>query len=278
MSDLIRYENWNKWTEKSKDVKFSSSTKGVGDGEYKIASEYNTVPSGQNVSFDLLIKGEEWECKKLDDDNSFRLGVEIDSQYISLVTHLLEILNKVKRIIPLLVDDIILEQFKEIDTLVTSTSKKCKTSLYEGLLKSEVSSSNLRKADIIIEKIKSVVNSVTNLTKFINDPLHTETISVPIGNYFMILKLSGKSDEEIKERLKCNYNIAVVKFQFEELISVYQSTSLQERLNRMVQSIFENKVLVLVEEEKGYMPIKNVKTIFCNRITSGRPRCKFINK
>ena len=57
---------WNPWTKKSSGVLFKSNTKGTGDGEEKLAKEFDTQPLGQNSLHDLVVDGEKWEVKKLD--------------------------------------------------------------------------------------------------------------------------------------------------------------------------------------------------------------------
>lgn len=45
------YMNWTRWSEKSKDIPFKSTLKGVGDGEQKMSAELETPIKGQNSSF-----------------------------------------------------------------------------------------------------------------------------------------------------------------------------------------------------------------------------------
>ena len=98
----IIYEEWNGWTSLSENISFKSNKKGVGDGEEKLAAEHNTTPLGQNVTYDLDINNERWECKKLDSDNSFRLGVEASKNYQPIQMKLLNIFQAVKDVISLL--------------------------------------------------------------------------------------------------------------------------------------------------------------------------------
>ena len=59
-----------------------------------------------------------------------------------------------------------------------------------------------------------------------------------------------------------------------EDIKIFETNSLQEKLNKIIRNIFNDVKLVLVHEDEGYKPIENLKNIYCNRITSGLPRCK----
>ena len=91
----------------------------------------------------------------MDKDGSFRLGVEISLEYTSILSTILIIFEKIKYIYKLLHDNSDIKKLiKEIILKLDDTTKKCKTSLIIGLTKNEVSESNLKKANDIIELIK----------------------------------------------------------------------------------------------------------------------------
>lgn len=277
----IKFDSWNGWTDKSKNIQFKSSSKEYGDGEEKLGEEYDTKPLGQNYSYDLHIKKLKLkiECKKLDKDNSFRLGVEVSSKYTDILICLLNIFDKLrscakgikigtktKKEIDLLLDDI----FK-------STKKRC-ISLYDGLKKHEVSASNLEKANNIIKKLvkilsyenygeielycsysgeKKLYNICDSFTKLVIEDIQYEKISDIIGGddvYSIIY---------IKNELECN-------------LKYFYQDDLKKQLNNIVRGLFKETLLIIVDEKKGYLPIKNMENIYCNRITSGAPRCKFV--
>ena len=58
-------------------------------------------------------------------------------------------------------------------------------------------------------------------------------------------------------------------------LQILKNTTLKTELNSIVRNVFNGLRLVLVHDKKGYKPIQNLKNIYCNRITSGGPRCKF---
>ena len=60
---------------------------------------------------------------------------------------------------------------------------------------------------------------------------------------------------------------------FEDL-KLFKEKSLRTLLNQTVRKVFHEVKLVLVHKDKGYKPIDNLESIYCNRITSGLPRCK----
>ena len=72
------------------------------------------------------------------------------------------------------------------------------------------------------------------------------------------------------------YNRALITSKVIDDIKLFENISLQKKLNKIIRDIFNNVKLVLVHEEDGYKPIGNLKNIYCNRITSGLPRCKML--
>ena len=80
---------------------------------------------------------------------------EISLEYTSILSTILIIFEKIKYIYKLLHDNSDIKKLiKEIILKLDDTTKKCKTSLIIGLTKNEVSESNLKKANDIIELIK----------------------------------------------------------------------------------------------------------------------------
>ena len=98
MTKIYNKDAWNPWTNRSIDIPFGTTEQAVGDGEQKLGAEYGVNPMGQNVSYDLDILGEKWEVKKLDSDNSFRLGVEVSSNYRQIINSAIRILDGIIKI------------------------------------------------------------------------------------------------------------------------------------------------------------------------------------
>lgn len=78
-NELIAHIAWIQWTDKSKDIPFTSMKKHIGEGELKIAYELGALKcNGQNASYDIdaTINGVMCKCevKKLDSSNSFKVG------------------------------------------------------------------------------------------------------------------------------------------------------------------------------------------------------------
>ena len=268
-------DEWNAWTEKSKDVPFETSQKQYGDGEEKLAAEYNTEPMGQNMSYDIHMPfGEKWEVKKPDSDNSFRLGVEVSIHYTSIVQNVLKICNSMIETKPLLKED------PELETLIntiTYTSSKCKTSLLKGLYKHEVSNSNLIKASTLIEELKQLSKSLDQQELKLFSSITGTEKSYPILKAYQKLLLEDLEPIQIQELLKESYNKTVIYHAVSKELESFKDSSLIDQLNKSIRNVFtNNKTLVLVDKNKGYMPLKNLNRIICNRITSGHPRCKFV--
>lgn len=277
---VIKYDEWNSWSYKSNNTNFKSSSKFYGDGEEKLGREFDTVPLGQNYSYDLDIQNEKWECKKLDSDSSFRLGVDVFSKYIDVLLVLINIFTKLDKVFPKLLDNDIKKKTEIILQKIKETSKSCKTSLYDGLKKHEVSASNLIKANSIIKELKQIINSNHDIK------IQTELYCSYTGkmqNYdietaFHKLSIDNIEVDKIVKKIKSdkNYNVILLKSSLCNDLNFF-NVDLQELLNKIVRETFNNKRLILVDSKKGYKPINNLQWIVCNRITSGSPRCKFIN-
>ena len=95
------WNKWNSWTTKSENIKFKSTTKGVGDGEEKTACELNTKVLGQNSDYDMKINIDDivYECdvKKLD-HNTFNTGVKGRNALRLIKNNISDLLNIFKTI------------------------------------------------------------------------------------------------------------------------------------------------------------------------------------
>ena len=269
-------DNWNTWTNKSQNTPFLSSEKAIGDGEQKLGAEFNKKPLGQNFAYDLEINGERWEVKKLDSDNSFRLGVEVSTRYTPIIGKLIRILENVLSIrSELLVGDI----GKLINSCISkieSTNSRCSTMLLDGLRKNEVAESNLDKANEIIEDLKSVLVISGGIT------LHSSIDGIKkdykVLDGFKKIIIENISTEDKIKILGDNdiYNRLLITNLIFNDIEIFENNSLREELNKTIRNVFQNVKLVLVHEKKGFKPITDLEIIYCNRITSGLPRCKLV--
>ncbi|MXV37117.1 hypothetical protein GO491_00280 [Flavobacteriaceae bacterium Ap0902] len=273
-----QYKNniWNPWTKKSKNIKFKSSILAVGDGEEKLGAEFNTVPLGQNVSYDLLVFGEKWEVKKLDSDNSFRLGVEVASNYRLIIDSVIRILENVLQLENILINSKKSNQIKNYINLIKSNTGRSSTLLISGLRRNEVSASNLSKANDLIENLKKLLIAENFSVKMFSSYDGLEG-NYDILNAFRKLEFEDISIENKLSKLECDIEfytrLQLTSKIFDDII-IFKDISLKEKLNELVRSIFTDIKLVLVHKDKGFKPITDMDLFYCNRITSGNPRCK----
>ena len=278
--NLMQYKKnqWNSWTEKSKDIPFKSTEIAVGDGEKKLGAEYDTTPLGQNVSYDLDIFNEQWEVKKLDPDNSFRLGVEVASSYRQIIDIVTRILEQSICLEKSLIDSTIGNNIRScIREIKSQTSGRTQTLLIDGLRKNEVSASNLKKADKIIQTLKKII---------IKEQKNISLYSSYDGSkkdYDLLTAFKKLSFEPISIEKKLSilgnsdfYNRLLLTNAVGNDLMLFKNISLREKLNELVREIFTDIKLVLVHENRGYKPITEMQKIYCNRITSGNPRCKIL--
>lgn len=270
---------WNPWTEKSENIPFESTEQAVGDGEQKLGAEYDVSPMGQNVSYDLDVLGEKWEVKKLDSANSFRLGVEVSSSYRQIIDSVTRILEQIINLEKLLVDSDTADLIKNCINKIKTTSGQTTTLLIEGLSKNEVSTANLDKADEIIELIKTLTIKVDKKVSLFSS-FDGSVIEYDLLTAYHKLSFESISIEDKLLILDCDldfYNKLLLTAHIGSDISMFNDKSLKEILNQLVRNIFTDIKLVLVQKNKGYKPITNLNKIYCNRITSGNPRCKVLD-
>ncbi|MEC5156325.1 hypothetical protein [Chryseobacterium sp. MP_3.2] len=273
------YQNdeWNNWTAKSSRVPFETSKRAVGDGEEKLAAEYNVVPLGQNSGYDLEILGEKWEVKKLDSDSSFRLGVEISTSYNFIIGAVIKIVEVVLYLKDHLLDSEIDQQIKLCIDKIEDNSGRSTISLLDGLRKNEVSHSNLIKANDIIEILKKFIIK-DKKTISLHSSITGKKNEYDLLDAFRILTIEKVP---VEEKLKILGGIEIyshlnVLSMISDEIQIFDEANLQEKLNQIVRGVFHNYKLILVHKDKGYKPISNLESIICNRITSGSPRCKIV--
>ncbi|MDD3773037.1 MAG: hypothetical protein PHC38_10350 [Weeksellaceae bacterium] len=269
---------WNQWTDKSQNIEFKSQVGSIGDGENKLGAEFDVLPLGQNFSYDLFINQEKWEVKKLDSDNSFRLGVEVSRHYTPIISTVIRMLEKIEIINDNLLDSETKNRFSQIKEELYSRSGSSNTLLLDGLRKNEVSASNLDKANSIIESLKTFKINQDYTIKLYN------SITGQICEYNLLESFIKLSVEQISidEKVRIlgsidNYNILLILSELKNDLQLFDNTTLKELLNKIVRNIFSEDIkLVLVHEDYGFKPLTNLNAIYCNRITSGLPRCKIV--
>lgn len=276
---MILSNTWIPWSDKSSHLSFKSTEIAVGDGEQKLAAEFDVKPLGQNVSYDLNVRGERWEVKKLDSDNSFRLGVEVSSSYREIINSVTRIFEQLILIENHLIDSDIGNSIRKVIREIVTTSGRTSTLLITGLKKNEVSSSNLNKANLLIKNIKELKFTENKYIKLYSS-YNGKKLNYDYLTAFKKLSLESISIEDKLSVLNCSrdlYNKLLLSNSIADDISYFKDLSLKEKLDNLVRSIFTDTKLVLVHKKLGFKVISDLEKIYCNRITSGNPRCKVLN-
>ena len=270
----MEIEKWYTWTNKSDGVPFKSTQSGVGHGEKKIASEFETTIAGKNVSFDFhpsSIGGisKAIEVKTLDKDNSFRIGVT------SLIN-----CTKVIQLIIKLFDSIILIESKLCnDSKLRSTFSSIKREIYENnqrsvslykcFMKSEVSVSNIQKTQNIISNISKIyydhnVNSQRKHTVY--DPISGLKKYLDSKSYLRILEAFGYDNDQNKVALGMQFESGIVTYYLCDVIDKFKE-NICDIFTKIINMSL-NDVEVIIVNNDGYKWI-NKDNITFNRLTNG---------
>lgn len=252
---------WINWTDKSKDISFKTTIKGVGDGEQKVASELNTNILGQNSDFDMkiIIEGIEYECdvKKLD-NNTFNTGVKGRIALRPIKTKITDLLNSFRKILSsniLTQEEItILQDFEEVspDELCVSNIQKLNKILH-----------------LLHKKRQELILTLPNIQPFIKkDGSIVEMNLFDYYNICLILK------QDIPEEFNKFKDILMLlnDISHEYIIN---PDELNNSLNTLV-SIFSGLKLIFVDEKKGYCILNDILNIRFERITRGHPRFRLV--
>ena len=252
---------WINWTDKSKNISFKTTIKGVGDGEQKVASELNTNILGQNSDFDMkvIIEGFEYECdvKKLDNYTS-NTGVKGRNALRPIKTKITDLLNSFTKILC----STILTQ-EEITNLQN----------FEEVSPDELCVSNIQKLNKILhllhKKRQELILTLPNIQPLIKkDGSIVEMNLLEYYNICLILK------QDLPEEFNKYKNILILlnDISHEYIIN---PDELHNSLNSLV-SIFSGLKLIFVDEKKGYCILDNISNIKFERITRGHPRFRLV--
>ena len=268
----FQYDEWNKWTIKSSLVPYIHTKKGIGDGEEKLCAEYDVKPLGQNSSYDCKIEGIRCECKKLDSDNSFRVGISMLPKYTTIQNDLINILYKLKEIVgDTKITHHIVEKIYKLCFQSVKKSKS-KTTIFQGILKSEICASNLNILNNCIEKLKKIV--LFSESKKVRIYICSQHGKHKDVDFYSYLKLFYK-ENIIKDIMGEDYIISVLKIHLTDILLRYQHTTIKECFNNVLKETFENITLVFVDKHKGFYPVKDNTKLYCKRITSGSIRANY---
>lgn len=261
----IPFDRWNKWSNKSKDIPFKNNKQSIGDGEEKVAKEYNTCIRGQNSNYDLDIENYKAEIKKLDNDNTFNTGVD-GKKYI----------NKLKFNLGLFII-CCLDIYNS--NLELNENQKNILNIISNLNIDEISRKNINNIKETLDflyniKIKLLDKLDNSNTIKLNDPITNDKKDIKIYDAYKILLANNKEINEIIDIIsEDNYEI-VNQLKLLDHIYIDDKKLFLDELNDM-SNLFKDKILIFVDKEKGFytMTKPNLKVNF-ERITRGAPRFK----
>ena len=157
---------------------------------------------------------------------------------------------------------------------IESVNGRCSVGLLEGLRKNEVAESNLHVANEVIEDLKGIIVTDGNIDLFSSIDGKYKTYPIMVAYRKIILE---NLDLERNVKLigdKDIYNRVLISNLIIDEIKIFHNNTLSTSLNQIVRGVFQNTKLVLVHEVLGFKPLSDLNLIYCNRITSGSPRCK----
>lgn len=253
---------WINWTDKSNDVLFKSTIKGVGDGEQKVAIELDTIILGQNSDYDMtiLIHDITYKCdvKKLD-HNTFNTGVKGRNALRPIKDKITELLYSFKKI----VRSTLLNE-EDIKDLIH----------FDSVSPDELCVSNIQKLNQVLyalhEKRKNMISTLPIVSPFINKDGSTFTMNL-FEYYNICLILNINIPDEFKDLKQI---LDLLKYMEHEYI--INPSQFMNELNDLV-SIFNELKLIFVDEKHGYYIVDDITKIKFERITRGHPRFRFID-
>jgi hypothetical protein len=249
--------SWIPWSDKSVNILFKSSVKGVGDGEEKVSKELDTVILGQNM--EPYINGIKVKCeiKKLDRDNDFNTGEAGSNALCSYKTLHFKLFQCFKFLTTCELftqserDNILQLSIKKPDELCVSVI----TNIYNT-----VKMLSAKKIDIQSQLPKVLCN------------LGSELIDIPIGIDDIYTICERKSIPFPHQYTSYIEPIRAIRNM--EHVYIDQPDRFIADLQSLVYTVFAEITLIFVDEKKGFFVVNDLSKIKFLRITRGRPRFK----
>ena len=247
------------WTDKSKDIQFKSGKTGIGDGEEKVAAEIGTTVLGQNSSYDMMITVDgvqrKADVKKLD-KKTFNTGVEGRNLLRPIKNNLTSLLELLPKLVAKF--DLTDKQNKEIEALQdVSPDEICVGTL--KLIRSVCTNLNHTQKEIQVSlpEVKHIIN-----------PYTSTLVEMTAEKYY---KLAIEFNFPYPDEL-LPYRSKLELLNLLNHVYISDPTRLDKDLNSLT-SIFDDIVLIFVDNEKGYCILKEFEgNIKFERITRGNPR------
>lgn len=246
---------WAPWTAKSEGIAFETQRDGIGDGEDKLAAELDTVPYGQNSSYDMdiILDGvkRQSDAKKLD-NGTFNTGVKGRDALRPIKTKI----------------DVLLETLRVLESNpIFSAEEKAQIHTLSGVSPDEM----------CVKKLLHL-NSVIKMLKQKQDQVRASLPTITYGLWEMTVDKCYAVCETLAHPIPADYvqysdTVHLLKLLTHDFIN--DTDRLNRELNALV-SIFTDIVLVFVDRQKGYSILKDLKNITFQRITRGNPRFRVL--
>jgi len=232
----IKFNTWNSWNEESQKVPYKSTTKGIGNGEARVAFILKTKTLGQNNSYDIDLSipciHSKGEVKELDAANSFKAG-----------RNGRDLLRPIKNDI---ITFLILIKSLSIDKI------KEKVEIISEMSPDEICESNIMILSEICELLYNLKKDIPNNTKVYSsyDILTGEKKEINSTKLYKLMNADCKSIDEIKKEL------GEEEYENEKLLEkldhcyINNPKILNDKLNEIYSNLFKEITLIFVDEDK----------------------------
>ena len=263
-TDVIKVEppvkvemNWTGWSEKSKDIPFKSTQKGVGDGEQKMSGELDTPIKGQNSSFDMspTLNGIKVKCdvKKLDSQNDFNTGKTGR-----------DVLRPMKMLHTTLLDSISI--FENSDIFTREQREKFAT--VKDTSPDELAVGTLHKIKEICEILHEKKTTIRSNLPSVPCTLYSQIKEMPLDIFYHnCQKLGLEFPSEFTSHIE-----SILILQKMEHVYIDKPAKFMEDLNNIVEKLFNDIRSIIVDDKNGYIILPDITRIKFYRITRGNPR------
>jgi hypothetical protein len=253
--------SWTEWSEKSKNTPFKSTQNGVGDGEQKMSCELDTPIKGQNSSFDmsLTLNGICVKCdvKKLDSQNDFNTGKTGR-----------DFLRPMKMLHTTLLDSISI--FENSDIFTREQREKFAT--VKDASPDELAVGTLHKIKEICEILHEKKTTIHSNLPSVPCTLYSQIKEMPLDIFYHnCQKLGLEFPSEFTPHIE-----SIIILQKMEHAYIDNPAKFMEDLNNIVEKLFNDIRIIIVDEQKGYIILPDITRIRFYRITRGSPRFQVI--
>lgn len=253
--------SWIAWTEKSKDISFESSTKGEGDGEQKVARELGAKTLGQNSTYDMIptLNGVKIKCdvKKLDAQNDFNTGKEGR-----------DVLRPIKTYLTILLDYMSVFAKSEVFT----ADERTELSRFHDVSPDELAVGTLKRLKEVCAMLSLKKKTLRSTLPIVQFEVFSQKKEMSVD---LVYSICQKSDVIFPAEVH-SFMETILILQKMDHIYIDNPDRLVEDLDSLVEKIFTDTKVIIVDKNKGYMILENTSMIQFYRITRGHPRFKII--